>query len=256
MKPLDSRWSWFLLAGALLQPPLADAQAGAVSAAAPTTAIPDPTRAGREIADRLRKSGPEKSASFDGWMTIIRADRTNQFPIRSRIEVTATNWLVQYIAGTNPPVDSLTIVHTAGRDNQYRDLNGKPLAGSATPGASDLFQPFADSDFWRIDLGLDFLSWPTQRQIAHQMRRGRACRVLESVNSAATPNTYHRVVSWVDVETDGILKAEAYDSGNRLVKEFLVGSFRKVDGQYQLEEMSIRRPGSRGETRIRFNLNP
>ncbi len=245
-----SHWTWYLLAGALLQPPLVKAQAGAVSA------IPDPARAGREIAERLRKSGPEKSISFDGWITITRAGRTNQYPIRSRIEVTTTNWLVHYIAGTNPPVDSLTIVHTPGRDNQYQDLNGKPLASSTIPNAPDLFQPFAGSDFWRIDLGLDFLAWPTQRQTAHQMRRGRACRVLESINPAAAAGTYHRVVSWVDVETDGILKAEAYDTGNRLVKEFLVGRFRKVDGQYQLEEMTIRRPGSREETQIRFNLGP
>lgn len=222
--------------------------------AAPTPAIPDPVKAGQEIAARLRKAGPEKSSSFDGWMTITRPDRTNTLPIRSRIQVGATNWHVRYTAGTNPVVEALTIVHPPGQPNLHYTSTPTNATVETSVSGAELFRPFAGSDFWRIDLGLDFLSWPQQRQIAHQMRRGRACRVLESRNPNPAPGTYSRVVSWVDVESDGILKAEAYDVQNTLMKEFLVGSFRKVDGQYELEEMTIRLPHPKQETQIRFDL--
>ena len=226
-----------------------------IAAQSPSAAIPDPAKAGQAIAARLRNAGPEKSASFDGWMTIVRRDRTNTLPIRSRIEVTSTNWLIRYIAGTNPPIDTLTIVHTPGRPNLYYATVGTNAASLGSPlAAGELFQPFAGSDFWRADLGLDFLAWPSQQQVTHQMRRGRACRVLESRPATANPAGYLRVKSWVDVETDGILRAEAYDARDRFIKEFLLGSFRKVDGVHQLEDMTMRKPDSGEETRIQFDL--
>lgn len=250
------RWRRLVLAlglwGAANWGALAQTSNAAPGGASP--AIPDPLRAGQEIARRLRTAGPEKSARFDGLMTVVRAGRTNQLPIRSRIEVTGTNWVVRYIAGTGETTDMLTIVRAAGQPAQYFRSSSTNSEGPRLTEAQ-LFHPYAGSDFWPVDLGLDFLAWPTQRQLDHQMRRGRACRVLESVNPSPKTGGYQRVVSWVDVETDGILKAQAYDVANQKVKEFLVGSFRKIDGQYQLEEMSMTRTGARDETRIRFDLS-
>src|SRR5689334_19663123 len=139
----------------------------------------DPVRDGQAIAQRLRQAGPEKSASFDGWMTITRPDRTNLLRIHSRLEVTSSNWLIRYVAGTNPPLETLTIVHTPGRPNLYYS-NAGPGTNALNPApltSRELFRPFAGSDFWPVDLGLDFLSWPTQRVTDYnQMRRGQVCR--------------------------------------------------------------------------------
>jgi hypothetical protein len=222
---------------------------------AQTPEIPDPAKSGRELADRLRKAGPAKSASFDGLMLIIRPGKTNTLPIASRILVTETNWYIRYVAGIGSSAEVLTVERSSSKPNQY--YSGDPSTNSAAKllSAAELFQPFAGSDFWRIDLGQEFFFWPEQRQIKNQMRRGRACRVLESRNPKALPGTYGRVVSWIDVETDGILKAEAYDERDRLLKEFLVVSFRKVEGQYHLEEMVIRNQKTGEETRIRFDLS-
>jgi len=226
-----------------------------IQSTAQTPGIPDPVRSGREIAERLRNAGPSKSISFNGTMTIIRPGKTNTIEISSRITVTETNWEIRYTAGSKGVEDILTVVRTPSKANVYytgdRATNGatRPL----TP--AELFQPFAGSDFWRIDLGQDFFFWPEQRQIANQMRRGRACRVLESRNPKAEPGTYGRVVSWIDVETDGLLKAEAFDDHNRLLKEFIIVSFRKIEGQYHLEEISIRGARTGEETRIRFDLS-
>jgi hypothetical protein len=220
-----------------------------------TPEIPDPIKAGRELAERLRKAGPAKSVSFDGLMILIRPGSTNTFPIASTIAVTETNWRIRYVAGTKPSGDTLVVVRSSSAPNTYYSADPTTNATLKPLAQADLFQPFAGSDFWRIDLGQDFFFWPQQRQIKNQMRRGRACRVLESRNPKAAPGSYARVVSWIDVETDGILKAEAYDHRDQLLKEFLVVSFRKVEGQYHLEEMAIRSQKPGEETRIRFDLD-
>jgi hypothetical protein len=228
----------------------------ATSAFGQSPAIPDPVRAGQEIATRLRQAGPSKSVSFTGTMVVVRPNQTNQFPIASSIVVGKTNWQIEYVAGSGTARETLTIVHQPGSSNVYYCC--EPLTTNRAPrplSRAELFQPFAGSDFWRVDLGLDFFFWPQQRQIKNQMRRGRACRVLESQESAPTPGGYSRVVSWLDVETDGLLRAEAYDLQGQLRKEFLVGSYRKVNGEYHLEEITIRRPEGREETRIRFDLD-
>ncbi len=113
--------------------------------------------------------------------------------------------------------------------------------------------PFAGSDFWLGDLGLEFFHWPEQKILKHEMRRGRSCQVLESTNPNPSPNGYSRVVSWIDNETLGIVQAEAYDAKGKLLKEFYPKSFKKVNGQWELQEMEIRNDQTGSRTRLEFN---
>ena len=120
---------------------------------------------------------------------------------------------------------------------------------------NDTMVPFAGSDFWVADLALNFLHWPEQRLLKTEMRRSRSCRVLESINPKPEPRAYSKVRSWIDLETDGVVHAEAYDFKGELLKEFDPKEFRKVRGQWELQEMEIdnRQTGSR--TRIEFKGN-
>jgi hypothetical protein len=114
--------------------------------------------------------------------------------------------------------------------------------------------PFAGSDFWLADLGLEFFYWPEQKILKHEMRRGRACKVLESTNPSPSTNSYLRVVSWIDNESGGIVQAEAYNFKNKLLKEFAPKSFKKVNGQWELQEMEIRNVQTGSRTRLEFDL--
>ena len=58
----------------------------------------------------------------------------------------------------------------------------------------------------------------------------------------------------VEVETSGIIRAEAFDRSHKLIKEFKIGSLRKVDGQRQLESMKIRSPKTGQDTELKFDL--
>jgi hypothetical protein len=115
--------------------------------------------------------------------------------------------------------------------------------------------PFANSDFWLADLGLEFFHWPEQRLLKSEMRSGRSCRVLESLNPAPAPGAYARVVSWIDNETSGIVHAEAYDLKNKRLKEFDPKEFKKIKGQWQLQEMRIENNQTGSRTWIEFNLD-
>ena len=77
--------------------------------------------------------------------------------------------------------------------------------------------------------------------------------VLESVNPDPT-NGYSRVDSWVDEETYGIVHAEAFDPKGKLLKVFDPRSFKKVNGQWELQGMEIRNVQTGSRTRIEFDL--
>ena len=221
------------------------------SPAAPLS-FPDPDRDGQELAAKLRAVVPEANSSFGGMFKITSRDDTVWFvPIASDISVTPTNWVVTYrsMPTNGAPKETLTITHAAAQPSRYVHVIG---TGSTT--AAPLHATFAGSDFWLIDLGLEFFHWPKQRRLRHEMSNSRSCYVLESIDLKATDAGYARVLSWVDIEYNGIIRAEAYDRAGKKVKEFKIDSFRKVDGRYQLESMKIRSRATGQETELKFDL--
>ena len=115
--------------------------------------------------------------------------------------------------------------------------------------------PFAGSDFWLGDLGLEFFHWPEQKILKKEVKRSRGCSVLESTNPDPSTNGYSRVVSWIDEESGGIVQAFAYDAQGRKLKEFYPKNFEKVNGQYQVQEMEMDNVQTGSRTRLEFDLN-
>ena len=117
--------------------------------------------------------------------------------------------------------------------------------------------PFAGSDFWVADLGLEFLHWPQQRVLKKEMRKGQSCAVLESVNPHPVRGGYLRVVSWVGVNHPDeivLIHADGYDDQDKKLKEFDPKNLEKVNGAYQLESMEMRNVQTNSRTLIEFDL--
>ena len=215
---------------------------------------------GPELAAELRSLQPSTNAHFSGLLRIRKAGgRLLEVPITCNILTGAPGWKVSYYtAGSDElPVERLTVTHFPDRPSQFlfararnrnEPLEEKPLT------ADQLYAPLAGSDFWFLDLALDFFHWPEQKILKTETRRNRACYVLESVNPDPAAGRYALVRSWVDKETGGLLVAEAYDQNKNLLKEFSVRSFKKVDSIWQLQEMEIRDVISKSRTRIEFDL--
>jgi len=238
-----------------------------VGAAAETTNdLSDAQIQGRKLAQQLCKAQPADNFTNTGVLQIRDgAGKTSKIPIKFETIVTTTNWSSIYELSprdfvTNAPVPiKLVVLHDSSNSNQYRltfCFGGDP-GRRWTKDRSDIvvILSFA-GDFWVADLGLEFFHWPEQKILKREMRRGRACKVLESTNPNPSTNGYSRVVSWIDNESGGIVQAEAYDFKNKLLKEFAPKSFKKVNGQWELQEMEIRNVQTGSRTRLEFDDFP
>ena len=186
--------------------------------------------------------------------------KRTEIPASFQIVVTETNWMSVYQATpTNQSiVTTLVVAHTDHHANEYTlyetgnagvtDKGEKKLSGN------EAMVPFAGSDFWLADLGLEFFYWPTQRVVKKEMRRSQFCKVLESINPKPTPGAYSRVVSWIDHDSLGIMQAEAYDAQGKLVKEFDPKEVQKVGGEWQVREVEMRNRHTGSRTRIEFDV--
>ena len=204
---------------------------------------------GRNLAKQLADAKPVENYANTGILEIHHRDApTNKLPFRFQTILTATNWQTIYETTSESYRVKFQVVHDGEKINLFQvHEDGTVLV--------DFSFPFAGSDFWLGDLGLEFFHWPEQKIIKKEFARGCGCMVLESTNPNPSPNGYSRVDCWIDEETLGIVQAKAYDAGGKLLKEFEPKSFKKdANGQWQLQDMEIRNVQTRSRTEIKFDL--
>ena len=220
------------------------------------------SRQGRALTEEILAQVPAQNVTNAGVLRIRDAQsKRTEIPIEFNVVRSAKYW-TSIFETRNADRDhfaSLIILHFSDRPNRYIVPNVNPPPAD-TNAAYDLkpdqlFNSFAGSDFWLCDLGLEFFHWPQQKLLKTELRKSRECKVLESINPQPGTNSYSRVVSWIDVESDGIIHAEAYDAQNKLLKEFDTKKFKKVKSEWQLEEMEIRNVQTDSRSQIEFNLD-
>jgi hypothetical protein len=215
-------------------------------------------REGRELVALLLSQVPVDDYTNSGKLCIRpRGGEPRELPVTFLLQVDGNRWVSVFEATSDQTnqLNGFTILSQAGQPNRY--YRGHPReADSLTPltleEAATL--SFAGSDFTVGDLGLEFLRWPVQRLLKKEMRRSQSCNVLESIHTNAPSGSYSRVVSWLDIDTGGIVIAEAFDSDRKRVKEFMPKSIKQVGGEYQLREMEIEDFRNRSRTSIIFDL--
>lgn len=227
---------------------------------------PLPPAEGRQVASRLIANLlaqiPTANSTNTGVVRIRDANRhQRQLPVSIEVIAFPTHFLNVYRT-TAPGPDSmeLAIIHSDDQPSQYL-LRQPANAPQAKPLSRDqLALPFAGSDFWAADLGLEFLHWPQQRVLKKEMRKSQFCDVLESTDPQPIPGGYARVVSWIGAnhpDETVLVHADAYDGKGRLLKEFDPKKLEKVNGAWQLEEMEMRNLQTGSRTVFQFDLtNP
>jgi hypothetical protein len=234
-------------------PLLATILFSAVGATAETTnVLSDAEIQGRQLAQKLLEQNPATNFTQNGVLKIRdKEGNTTNIPVSFKTQVAGEIWKVAYYESNNCWI----IIHQNGQENQYVFTESNFLWGSRSflhLNGNETMTPFVDSDFWVADLGLEFFHWPEQNVLRKENRRSRGCEVLESTNPNPSTNGYSRVVSWIDEESGGIVHAEAYDFKNKLLKEFDPKSFKKVNGQWELQEMEIDNVQTGSRTRLEF----
>ena len=222
-----------------------------------TNNLSDAEIQGRNLAKQLYWAQPETNFTQYGLLK-VNSSQTN-FSIRiifwtaSVTNLPETNWQNFYVAEYSPsqPVETALVAHIIGQPNGYGIQQNEKQKELST---NETAIPFANSDFWICDLGLEFFHWPEQKIIKKEFARGRGCMVLESTNPNPSPGGYSKVDCWIDEESLGIVQAKAYDANGKLLKEFEPKSFKKVNGQWELKDMEIRNVQTGSRTRIEFDL--
>lgn len=179
--------------------------------------------------------------------------KSRTVPIKWAVLPGGNRWrdIYQTPKSDSVPPEALIVTHEEGAANSYEFIrDNAKVAGAET----NLFQPFATSDFWLVDFGLDFFHWPNPRHLETEMRKSRACYVIESVNPRPRAGAYKRVLSWLDTESGGLIRAEAYDHNNKLLKTFSVADIKKIEGRWHIKELLIRNEQTDSSTRLEFDL--
>jgi hypothetical protein len=243
--------------------------AGAI--AQTTNVLSDAEVQGRALAQKILEQAPANNFTNTGILRIKDAKgmRTD-VPVTCQTIVTETNWLTSYQASGTNGYENFVAIHTSGQPNAYfyhtnppvPILGGIPYVGHLLPRSPELSDveimvPFAGSDFSLADLGLEFFRWPQQKVLPKttNLKRGRDYTLLESTNPHPSANGYSRVVTWIDVESDGILEAEAYDATGKKLKDFYPKDFKKVDGQWQVQTLIMENVQTGSRSRLEFELS-
>jgi len=233
------------------------AAGGGVAAA--TNNLSDAEIQGRRLAQQLlEQQRPAESFTNTGVLKVKDGrSRRSESPVKFQTITTTSNWLTVYeITGDQTNFARLTVIHDSNRPNQY-DLQKNGMVKTSGEGfltGNEAMIPFGGSDFWAVDLGLEFFHWPEQKLLKRVVRSSRGCSVVESTNPDPATNGYSRVVSWIDSESDGIIHAEAYDAKGKLLKEYDTKKLKKVNGQWQVEEIEICNDQTGSRTRLEFDL--
>ncbi len=212
------------------------------------------------VQDVLARIPPENTQVL-GLLKIRPADGPlTEAPTKMSIRISAGVWEdtyeVQPAAGHSG--ETLLIRHRVGLPNEY--LYGQFAQRGEAPrlepiSGRQLYQPLAGSDFFLGDLGLEFFHWPNQKIVKKEMRRSRSCRVVESTDPNTQAGSYARVLSWIDLETSNLIMAQAFDSENRLLKEFSIRKISRNEGKAQLKEIEMRNDQTDSRTRLEFNFD-
>jgi hypothetical protein len=254
---MKTRARSFLLLLALLLPVLLPSNSFAAEPLRESS-YQDTRGEGKAIVEDLLTRRPAEGSQILGLLKIRPPDADIiEIPVRMSVRLAEDGWLDVY--ETQPvgekPGEVFIVKHRGLQPNEYlygtyKDPNAK--ADLKPLSRAELYRPLAGSDFSLIDLGLDFLHWPSQKIVKKEMRKSRSCRVVESTNPDPKPGAYSRVLTWIDFETSGIILAEAYDHHNRLLKEFSIQKFDRKEKR--LKEMQIRNDQTDSRTRLELNL--
>lgn len=219
----------------------------------------DARAAGLELVRELTSLAPPAAVTNTGTLTIKDKSRSIvQIPVRIVIQPDANGWTTTYQTLTTDTNYAATLVihQAAAVPNRYELTTGTTNGLPVPLAAGGLMIPFGGTDFWVADLGLEFLHWPQQKILRQELRRGQSCHVLESIQTNAVTTGYVRVVAWIDIDTGGIVEADAYDTTGKKVKHFYPRSFRKIEGRYELKRIDITDRLTGSTTQLEFDPPP
>ena len=145
------------------------ALASGAPAAARDTSYNDTKGEGKALVQDLLTRMPPENSQILGLLKIRPLDESIlEIPVRMTVRLMNDGWHEVY--ETQPvgerPGEVFIVKHRGAATNeylfgQYKKVEDKP--DLKVIGPDDLYRPLAGSDFFLVDLGLEFLHWPDQK---------------------------------------------------------------------------------------------
>lgn len=142
----------------------------------------------------------------------------------------------------------LAITWLPGKAPEYRYFEGQPLHAAPLP---DLVAPIGATDISWMDLSLSFLWWPDGRCVGVENVRGRPCFVIDLPAPPASFPGCAGVRLWIEPRIRIMLKAEAYNGANELIRRMEVKSFKKINDRWVIKDIELTSLPARSKTFLR-----
>lgn len=169
----------------------------------------------------------EDAASVIQRMLAHRAQQ--DFSLQARLDVTRTQSTNLTMLVRNTPEETRTIFRAGTTELLIvQPVTGAPrwfLRGAGELTGARLMEKWLGSEFTYYDLGMPFLRWPDAKLAGSDRARGQDCFVLEMT---ATNQPYGRVKLWVEQKYFALLRAEAFDPTEALVRRLAITSFKRL----------------------------
>ena len=147
-------------------------------------------------------------------------------------EMVQSGPLVRYLFANPPETLQLQI---GDKDSRLEHVTG---AGVQKVGPAQFDRKIRGTDVTYEDLALKFLYWPDGDVVGTDNIRTRNCWKLQ-LRSPNRQSQYARVNLWVDKSGGALMRMEAYDANDHLLKRFEVVSAQKIDDRWFLKQMRI-----------------
>lgn len=188
------------------------------------TAVGADAPAAEEILAQVRWQQTQQQLDLQGQL------RTGATVIPFRL--TQTGPVIRYTFASPPVVLQLTLGAKGSRLDLVKSTSTEKFA------ASRLDEKIGGTGVTFGDLALSFLYWPDPQLLGTDSVRTRACWKLR-LQPPSKAALYGAATLWVDQESGAIMRLEAYDWKNQLVKKFEVVSAQKIGGRWFLKQMRI-----------------
>ena len=214
--------------------------------AEPPEAVAPPPQTAAEWLAAVRARLPRQPTWITGWLS------TDNQPM--------LNVDILLDLGHDPPLARYTLRDAFGMDLEEMILHreeehtrvqyrrGSPLEAAPAP---DLFAPIRNTAMSWGDLSLSFLWWEDGKIIGQDTVRGQECVVLEVPAPDDEAGIYHFVRIWIDLHHRMLLQAEGYNALGQRRRRIQVRSFRKIDDQWMVKDIVVRRDPGMLRTNLR-----
>ena len=129
-----------------------------------------------------------------------------------------------------------------GMKPRFEYAAGNPLQPAPAP---DLFAKVQESSVTWADLTLPFLWWTGGRVVGTDSAKGRDCFLVEVNAPAGEMKTPGYLRLWIDTQYRMLIRADECGPDGALRRRLTVQSFRKVDDEWMIKEISVDETGAR-----------